>query len=222
MKKRYLPTMRTLGAAFAALAVIHVGHAAERIDMSQMSPVASNSFAASRSTTVSGSFGLQLQQALQLDIRNTFHELRKKQDKSGKIHTRYQQFFEGVPVYGEQVIAHGNSQNSANNITGHAIDGLENDLDSSDMRVQDFSSADAMDKAKKNVSRYMGKNLAITPTYRNEKIELVIFLDSRTVGHDAWYISYVAEAVDAEPVRPFFIIDADDGSILKTWNGIAH
>ena len=221
MKKCDLSTMRILGAAFAALAMVHVGHAAERIEMGQIDPAAINGIAASRSISP-GFFGMQLQQALQLDTRNTFHELRKKQDKSGKTHTRYQQFFEGVPVYGEQVIAHGDSQNSARNITGRAIDGLENDLDSSDINTQDFSSADAMDKAKKNVSRYMRKISGITPEYRNEKIELVIFLDSREVGHDAWHISYVAEAVGAEPVRPFFIIDADDGSILKTWNGIAH
>ncbi|HSC75270.1 MAG TPA: M4 family metallopeptidase [Pseudomonadales bacterium] len=221
MKKHNIVAMRVACLALGALAAMHSVYAAERVDVSQIDLATASSFSAMK-TISPVSFELHLQQALQLDPRNTFRELRKTHDKANKTHTRYQQFFDGVPVYGEQVIAHSDSQGPVRNLTGRAVDGLENDLDANDIRVQDFSSAAAMEKAKKNVIRYMGKLPNVTPSYRNEKIELVVFLDDKAVGHDAWYISYVAEAQGVEPVRPFFIIDADDGDILKTWNGMAH
>lgn len=220
MKQYSRFTVRMMGAASAVLLATQSASAAERIDVSHIDLANMKSVTASRTAGLPGSFEVQLQQALHLDVRNTFRELRKNQDKAGNVHVRHQQFFEGVPVYGEQVISHGNAQEPVRSVTGRVVNGLENDLDASDIRVQDFSSAAAMEKARKNVVKYMSPD--VVPAYRNEKIELVVFLDANDVGHDAWSISYVAEAEGAAPVRPFFIIDADDGKILKTWNGMAH
>lgn len=163
-----------------------------------------------------------LSQALALDPRNDFQMLRKNSDPSGKIHTRYEQKFQGIPVYGEQVILHSDAQGNAQSFTGVAISGIENDISDNDAASQQFSSQAAMQKAKNNVNRYMKVGRDVVPSFRNEKIKLVIYLDAKQMAHDAWYISYVAEASGANPVRPYFILDADDGSVLKTWNGMAH
>ena len=194
--------------------------AAERVNVRGVDHAALRS--ASSAVNGGGASVPSLQQMLALDPRNNFQVLRKNSDPSGKTHTRYEQKFHGIPVYGEQVIVHGDAQGNVQSLTGVAIGGIENDISDNDAAAQQFSSHEAMLKAKNNLHRYLKVRDGVVPSFRGEKIKLVIYLDAKDVAHDAWYISYVAEADGVSPVRPYFILDADDGRILKTWNGMAH
>lgn len=207
----------------AAVALSQHAVAAERVSLQGVDPSVVQSLTGV-ATQVSGA-GVPvpaLQQALALDPRNSFQVLRKNRDIAGKTHTRFEQKFHGIPVYGEQVIVHDDAQGKTQSLTGVAVDGIENDISDDDAAVQQFSSQAALAKAKKNVSRYLAVGDGVTPEFRNEKIQLVIYLDAQQTAHDAWYISYVAEAKGAAPARPYFILDADDGRTLKTWNGMAY
>ncbi len=205
-----------LAGVFSCAAVVLSQHtiAAERVNLQGVD--------ASVVQSLAGVAVPALQQALALDPRNSFQVLRKSSDPSGKTHTRFEQKFHGIPVYGEQVIVHSDAQGKTQSLTGVAVDGIENDISDDDAAVQQLSSQAALVKAKKNISRYLKVSDGVTPEFRNEKIKLVIYLDAQQRAHDAWYISYVVEAAGFEPVRPYFILDADDGHIFKTWNGMAH
>ena len=218
--KKQLGAFVKVSSAWAAVAAIgQPVFAAERVslqgmDLSAMQPV--------MIAQTAGATMPLLQQALALDPRNSFQVLRSNSDPTGKIHTRYEQKFHGIPVYGEQVIVHGDAQGKVQSITGAAIAGVENDISDNDAAVQRFSRHEAVLRAKNYLHRYLKVSNGAAPSFRNEKIALVIYLDAQQVARDAWYISYVAEAEGAAPVRPYFILDADDGRILKTWNGMAH
>lgn len=207
--------MMALVAALGGQAVL----AAERVNLQGVDPAI---FGAQGAARQAGAPLPALQQALALDPRNSFQVLRRNADPAGKVHTRFEQQFAGVPVYGEQVLVHSDAQGNVQSLTGVAVGGIENDLTSADIANQAIPSQQAMAVAREHVRRYLPANKAAAATFRNEKIRLVIYLDANDTAHDAWYISYVAEAPGAEPVRPFFILDADDGSVLKTWDGLAH
>ncbi len=163
-----------------------------------------------------------LQQALSLSPSNSFHLLRENRDAAGKTHARYEQRYQGVPVYGEQVLIHRDASGQVQALTGVAVDGIENDVADSALTNPAISSQAALAKAKQKVGRYIVSRHGVSPVFRNEKVQLVIYLDANQTAHVAWYINYVAEVPGADPARPYFIIDATDGRILKTWDGMAH
>lgn len=223
MKKQLKCVAQAASFFVGATALGPQAFAAERVNLQGVDPAVVQSMAgvAAHAAGV-GVSQPSLQQVLALDPGNSFQMLRKNNDPTGKTHTRYEQKFHGIPVYGEQVIVHGDAQGNAQSLTGVAVDGIENDISENDTTTQQVSSEAALQKAKNNVVRYLKAGNGVSPSFRNEKIKLVIYLDAQQIAHDAWYINYVAEADGAEPVRPYFILDADDGRILKTWNGMAH
>lgn len=83
--------------------------AAERVNVRGVDHAALRS--ASSAVNGGGASVPSLQQMLALDPRNNFQVLRKNSDPSGKTHTRYEQKFHGIPVYGEQVIVQGSGFN---------------------------------------------------------------------------------------------------------------
>lgn len=195
-----------------------VAQAAQRVEMREIDLAAIRAAGgAGMSVTGQG-----LQQALQLDPRNSFRQLKQSKDPQGNVHVRYQQLFDGVPLYGEQLVVHGNAGGQVYALTGRAVDGIENDIDAGDTRHQVFAADEAKAKARRRLDRFMRLPAGVAASFRNEKIELMIYLDAKDVAHDVWLVSYVAEASGVAPVRPFFIIDADNGDVLKAWNGMAH
>jgi vibriolysin len=57
----------------------------------------------------------------------------------------------------------------------------------------------------------------------NEKSEQMIFIDDNDRAHVAYVVSFYADTNGGgSPTRPFVIIDANNGRILKQWDGLTH
>ncbi|UTH72933.1 M4 family metallopeptidase [Chromobacterium sp. IIBBL 290-4] len=138
-----------------------------------------------------------------------FKPVRSASFPGGKVVTRYQQFYQGVPVWGEAVTEEKQPGQPAT-LIGNYIAGIEADLATVRPTV---SSAAALAQA---------KSLAANgyPT-RNEKIELAIRLGESGSAQLVYLVSFVVEGA-AGADRPSFIIDANSGQVLKRWNGMAH
>ncbi|AUH52979.1 peptidase M4 family protein [Chromobacterium sp. ATCC 53434] len=187
------------GLVLSALAVMSsAALAAERIDLERLGKAQANSAAAAAFTGVG-----------QADLK----PLRSTQFSTGKVVTRYQQYYQGVPVWGEAVVEEkqpGALKASAAKLSGHYIANIQSDLASAKPTL---SSAQALSQAK---SLKANGNA----TY-NDKTELVVQLNGQNVAQLVYLVSFVVDN-GKEPSRPSFIIDANSGQVLKQWEGLSH
>ncbi len=65
-------------------------------------PTGIATFAAGKQTALT--FSTRLRDALHLGNHNSFRKLQENTDTNGKQHSRYRQYYAGVPLYGEQVL----------------------------------------------------------------------------------------------------------------------
>ncbi|MEN3030571.1 M4 family metallopeptidase [Chromobacterium amazonense] len=185
------------GLVLSALAVFgSAAMAAERIDLEKLGKQQANGASAFAGVG-------------QADLK----PLRSTQFSTGKVVTRYQQYYQGVPVWGEAVVEEKSAaalKAVPGKLTGHYIAGIQTDLASAKPTL---SSGQILAQAK--ALKANGN-----PTY-NEKAELVVRLNERNVAQLVYLVSFVVDN-GKEPSRPSFIIDANSGQVLKQWEGLSH
>ncbi len=153
---------------------------------------------------------------LGMDARSGLRLLTSKSDADGTRHFRYQQTFRGIPVFGEQVIVSENADGSVRNLFGHRIGGLDADLPSIAARIPH---AQALSLARHAA---LGNRAASLDVSR-EKAEKMIFVDGDRKAHLAYVVEMFADAPNGgSPTRPFVIVDARTGAVLKQWDGLAN
>ncbi|HYD81912.1 MAG TPA: M4 family metallopeptidase [Paucimonas sp.] len=135
--------------------------------------------------------------------------MRSQTYASGKVVTRYRQYHQGVPVWNEAVVEHRMPGAAQAQLSGSMLRNLNQDLPS--VRPT-YSASHVLDQA---------KALARASSTENEQAQLYVKLDDRNVAHLVYIVSFVNNSA-AKPSRPFFMIDANSGAVLKQWEGINH
>ena len=144
---------------------------------------------------------------LVLMYRNSDHGVRN---------TRYQQTFRGIPVYGESIVV---SEDAASGklrtLFGRQVTGLSAEIADTPSRV---FKGQALAIAKQAA---LGNRLGAMRT-RNEKSELMIYVDDAGHAHKAYVVNFFADSALAgnKPTRPYVIVDANSGKVLKQWEGL--
>jgi Zn-dependent metalloprotease len=131
--------------------------------------------------------------------------LRETTDQKGITHSRLRQYYQGVPVFGHQVIV-ASEDGDATRVNGKVVKGIAAD-------VQNVTPAFDANTAL-NMVREAGIKI------ENEKSELTIYTGGDGVARLAYFVSFFE--VTENPERPHFIIDARTGHILKQWDGLTH
>jgi vibriolysin len=161
---------------------------------------------------------------LGLDNESSLSAIKVKRDADGTTHYRYQQMFRGIPVWGEHVIVSDDASGAVKNLFGHVIGDLALDIPE---RAPLIASREALETAK-NVA--LGSKRASMQT-RNESNTQMIYVGDNGRAHLAFVVSFFAEGKNGvgaaarkkavDPMRPFVIIDAQTGLVLKQWDGLA-
>ena len=138
--------------------------------------------------------------------RNTDHGVRN---------TRYQQTFRGIPVFGESiVVSEDATSGKLRTLFGRQVTGLSAEI------------ADAPSKLFKGQALAIAKQAALgsrlgAMATRNEKSDLMIYVDDAGHAHKAYVVNFFADSATAgKPTRPFVIVDANSGKVLKQWEGL--
>ena len=153
---------------------------------------------------------------LGLDADSSLRELRTHIDRDGTKHYRYQQTFRGIPVWGEHVVVAETKAGNVRGLSGRTVGGLAGELPAIAAKLTP-GNALALGK-----SAGLGNRVGFMRT-ENEKTEQVIFVDDNDRAHLAYVVSYFADtARGGSPTRPFVIIDARSGRVLKQWDGLTH
>lgn len=142
----------------------------------------------------------------------------------GQLRVRYQQMYNGVPVWGHSVAAIAAS-NGMQDISGTVIEGLDADIPDAKPRLA------AADAVAKNRAQHLAALSFASPDQHTAELsiqklqtnnaKLWVYLDQQDRARLVYITSYVTE-VNGEPSRPFSIIDANTGETLQQWEGIAH
>ena len=170
--------------------------------------------AATRASGPAASASERHAEFLGLDAESTLSLIGGAKDADGTNHYRYQQNFRGIPVWGEHVVVSENSDGSVRSLFGRSVGGLAADIASTRARVTDAS---ALGIAK---TASIGSSDATLITQREES-RLMIYVDDADSAHLSYVVSFFADsAKGGSPTRPFVIVDAQSGAILKRWEGL--
>ncbi len=153
---------------------------------------------------------------LGLDPESRLVVLTAAKDPDGTHHYRYQQTFRGIPIWGEQVIVSEKINGEVKNLFGRRIDNLASELPQGALSVD---RARALSIAK---AATLGARAGSMRTER-ESARQMIYVGDDGRAHMSYVVSFFADtASGGSPTRPFVILDAGTGKILKKWEGLAH
>ena len=194
MKTRYslvaCSIMGLLGASAHAANIVKLNH-------DQMSDPQS---------TESISAAANLNEALNLNQAHQFVEKQAMTFNSGITKKRFQQYYQGLEVFGHTVTAAQSEMGVFNDFDGSFVNQIENDLQSI---TPNLSLKSALQAA----------GIQAQKAIENEEQQLLIFIDKDAKAHLAYYYSFVTHS-DEGPSRPTYYIDANSGKILDTWDNI--
>lgn len=197
--------------------------AAERVDLrsSVDSLVALQQASAVQSFT-SVDAATALSQAIGLSADGALKLVRSRYDDDTKLHhARYQQTYQGIPVWSENVLLTSDNNGQAQMIHGNAVLGIGQDVG----RVSAGIAQQQMAKTLKQSHASMQASAAAGTVwkYENETNELVIFVDDSGQAHLAYAISFFQDSeAGGHPSRPVYIVDANTGKTLLEFDALAH
>lgn len=149
---------------------------------------------------------------LGLESQSALEQIGVVADADGTRHFRYQQTFRGIPVWGEHVVVTENGKGEVLNLFGRQVNGLAADLGSATAKLT-ATNALAVAKSSERISRNVR-------TEREESRQM-IYVDDNGYAQLVYVVSFFADKVGGgEPRRPFVIIDAQTGNVLKRWDGL--
>jgi Zn-dependent metalloprotease/PKD repeat protein len=198
-------------------------NAATRIDLHQQSVerLASSYADATRGIGSPSAPADRHAELLGLDSDSSLQVLKTDRDADGTVHYRYQQMFRGIPVWGEHVVVSEDRDGALKSLFGRSVDGLAGEIP---LRAPLIGSSNALELAK---SIALGSRRASMDT-RNESSRQMIFIDDNDVAHLGYVVSFFADYKPSasrkqqasEPTRPFVILDAQTGQLLRHWDGL--
>jgi Zn-dependent metalloprotease len=134
-----------------------------------------------------------------------------QKDKVGSYY-RYQQLFQGVPVYGADLTLSEDPNGNLKSVFGQLAQGLSSDLTST---AANLSPQQAIAIAKRSVLTGENSNM---PT-EGEQAKMMIYIDDDGGAHVVYETSFFV-AHPRAPTGPTFFIDANTGEILRQWDGL--
>ncbi|KTC65333.1 virulence metalloprotease (plasmid) [Legionella adelaidensis] len=129
----------------------------------------------------------------------------KRLKPSGSPHTRYQQMYKMIPIWGHEIIVHSNKNKSL--VTGMMIKEIEQDIP---ILNAQFTAAAIEEKLSKK----------ITDRIKFKKTEKIIFLDPKKKAHLAYHVVFYTNGTGFHIHSPNYIVDAQSGAILKEWDNM--
>jgi Zn-dependent metalloprotease/PKD repeat protein len=151
---------------------------------------------------------------LGLDTESRLQVLTQAKDPNGTNHYRYQQTFRGVPIWGEQVIVSEDKAGNVTNLFGRSINNLGSELPAGQSVM---AQSKALGLAK---SAALGNTIGSMRTER-ESVRQMIYIGDDSHARMSYVVSFFADTVlGGHPTRPFVILDARSGAVLKKWDGL--
>ena len=137
-------------------------------------------------------------------------------DRLGKIHVRLQQMYEGIPVWGKQMILHVDPVDGIYAVTArYSPTPRSVDLVSCRISVNEASSIATSDLSGTTPVRILDSVFARILNYHGPETQLCIWIDDSTqTPHLTWFVEIRPNVVDDW----YYFIDAHSGAVLHKYN----
>ena len=191
-----------------------VGHAAERQSLRD-NPTINNLIAEQQA--LPGSVSMNAKQLAGLNSNDDSLQVRKSyQNDNGSVTKRYQQFYKGIPVIGDDVIITRKNSGEFSFAHGAVLSDIALDVPSVKPGI---TSAEALSIGKNSQAfNAQGKTSRAPTHYENEQSDLVIWQGNDGVAKLVYSVSYVSHG-DA-PSRPQMFVDAKTGDVLHSYENL--
>ncbi|HWS26861.1 MAG TPA: M4 family metallopeptidase [Xanthomonadales bacterium] len=193
-----------------------LAQAATRVDLHSLSTdrINANYQSVVRAVGVAPSDAQRHAEMLSLDNGSSLNLLKSTVEANGNSHYRYQQTYQGVPVWGEHVVVSQSDDGRVRVMFGRAVSNLAGDLQS---MTPALTAAAALDIAKRTVQT--GSRTALIT--EREQSDLMIYVDDQDLAHLSYVVTYFADtAKGGSPTRPVVIVDAQTGAVLKRFDNL--
>ena len=210
-------TTHVLGSAILLALATTGAQAANRADLHQsnISQLRQQYQSLTAGSTAGSMAHRRHEQFMRLDASNTLLMQASRADR-GVRNYRYNQAWKGIPVYGQGIVVSEDGAGNVRGMFGTKVSGLEQDIASTTPKLNRAAALVAGKRAA------LGNGLAGMQT-RNEKSDLVIFIDDAGKGHLAYAVTFYADSmVGGNPTRPVVMIDALSGQVIKKWENLQH
>ncbi len=193
--------------------------AATRVDLQKQDVAAINSQYAHASMAIGVSKQANLRHAemLSLGADSALSVLKAREVENGVRNYRYAQTWNGIPVYGEQIVVSEDANGQVRAMFGRKVTGLDSELPAT--IAPKLTSAQALATAKRAT---LGNRLLAMQVEREESRQMV-YIDDNDRAHLAYVVTFFADAANGgSPTRPVVIIDANSGRILKQYENLQN
>ncbi|MDM5124385.1 M4 family metallopeptidase [Aeromonas rivipollensis] len=134
-----------------------------------------------------------------------FRQVRVVKLPNGQQRVRYEQTWQGIPVWGQVVVAEQSPAGQVNQVSGRVLRQIGADVASPTAAL---SPTDAALKARAGAKG------------SNEQVKLFVMQDDAGQARLVYLVSWLAAS--DKPSRPFVMLDAQSGTEIKRWEGINH
>ena len=152
----------------------------------------------------------------------SFKALQQIKRFDGKLKSRYQQQFRGIPVWGHNVAAI-NANGQYSDISGTVVTGIEDDLPDARpaLAPEQAILASRGVESLQALSADEQTTLQAELSAQSANAKLWVYLDQNDTARLVYITHYLTQK-GQQPSRPYSIIDANNGKVLQSWDGIAH
>jgi pseudolysin len=177
--------------------------------------------AAYAATAINLSHTPEALQALSISRTVSFKETNRNVDVKQNLHIRMQQKYLGHVVRGGDFTVH--TSKAGKKMTGYIYSGLDQDLKNSSAKIDETAGKIMLKKAiQLALTQY---KINKTPEkIKEEKIELMVYIDKNHQAKWAFKTSFLIEPADENsiPIKPVYILDAVTGQIYAEWNDVKN
>ncbi|QUJ68445.1 M4 family metallopeptidase [Photobacterium sp. GJ3] len=149
-------------------------------------------------------------------LNNSFKAVKTVNLPNGKQKVRYQQLYQGIPVYNTGVVATSNAK-GVTQVHGQMAQNVEQDLPAV---LPGLQGKQALNIAKAHHAAAHAQLAPEALPVENEQVKLMVRLNESNQAQLVYQVSFFVAS--EEPSRPFFFVDANSGDVLDTWESIAH
>ncbi|MDQ1351813.1 MAG: vibriolysin, partial [Acidobacteriota bacterium] len=143
-----------------------------------------------------------------------FRLLRQTRDFKGVTHSRYEQTYKGIPVWGMQTIVGRDRSNNVSKLHGNLALGIPDDV----VEIPNASSLNPQAALRQRQDLHKGKDSSAVWNFRNEKYGTYIYLDKKDNAHLCYVVSFFADTDRGNPAQPIFFIDVKSGKVLDSYD----
>jgi len=136
----------------------------------------------------------------------------------GRLKTREQQMFRGVPVYGHSVVVERDTGGTVQSVDGRVAQGLGFDLRST---APSLNGDDAIAVLRQHAGLLpygIGANPVSSADLQNAKSDLFVYAEGKKA--ELVYLTSFFVERNGVPSRPTALIDAHTGAVIQRWEGL--